>query len=397
VAGELVEALVANGPAGVPEETVAIFLSAAWEGLEQPGGAEVVRLVLDRALPRGPNTPGFMVDLGTLIGERGGWVVAEELAARALALDGSDVEALVLAARCAREGGDLATARRLLERAVDAAPGSFEACLGLVEVALAQGDRDVARHALGQAWARVPAEARALVSLGRASAALGMYGDARAAFTSAIGLDPRDPEPLVRRALAEQRLGRPEAAECDLREAFGRGEGCWAATLLMEQFARSDRVGEVERLLEEAGGPAGVAASLPCLIEPAAAFWEARGEPARAAAYRARAGAAEPPTAAHYAGLAATLATIGVPLVAVQYPGRDLAALRRLVPAEASVVLVDNGADIREAVLREGYEVIFWDHCYGDFGHGTRVGNRIIAENVAAAVRTLALEEGGSG
>jgi hypothetical protein len=50
------------------------------------------------------------------------------------------------------------------------------------------------------------------------------------------------------------------------------------------------------------------------------------------------------------------------------------------------VVVVDNERIFRDALSERPYAEIFWDNCYGDFGHGTRLGNRMLAENVA---RTL--------
>ena len=41
---------------------------------------------------------------------------------------------------------------------------------------------------------------------------------------------------------------------------------------------------------------------------------------------------------------------------------------------------------VREALQQHPYDALFWDHCYGDMGHATRLGNRLLAENVAEAV-----------
>jgi len=43
-------------------------------------------------------------------------------------------------------------------------------------------------------------------------------------------------------------------------------------------------------------------------------------------------------------------------------------------------------ASFQRAVAREGFSQLLMDDCYGDFGHGTARGNRLLAENVAAAI-----------
>ena len=95
---------------------------------------------------------------------------------------------------------------------------------------------------------------------------------------------------------------------------------------------------------------------------------------------------AEPATQHNYLLLSKILQERGIRLVAVQYPGRSLTPLRQLFPPDESVTFVDNEASFHEAISRRGFRALFWDDIYGDFGHGTREGNRIIAENVARVI-----------
>jgi tetratricopeptide (TPR) repeat protein len=123
-------------------------------------------------------------------------------------------------------------------------------------------------------------------------------------------------------------------------------------------------------------------------------FYEHVGRTDKAAEWRrkaaeARRADANPMTRENYARLKRILDENGVRLVAVQYPGRPLADLEAVIDDPDGVVFVDNEADFRQALEESSYDALFGDHCYGDFGHATRKGNRILAENVADAIVTL--------
>jgi len=96
-------------------------------------------------------------------------------------------------------------------------------------------------------------------------------------------------------------------------------------------------------------------------------------------------------TRASYGQMQALLAERGIRLVVVQYPTRPLAPLVELVEWDDDVVFVDNEALFRDALATEPYDALFWDACFGDFGHTTERGSRLLAGNVARTV--LALSE----
>lgn len=92
-----------------------------------------------------------------------------------------------------------------------------------------------------------------------------------------------------------------------------------------------------------------------------------------------------PRTRENYKSLRRMLAARGVPLVAVQYPGRDVETLRRMLDGDQRVAYVDNSF-FRDLVAADGYERYFRDRFAGDFGHLTPEGNCLLARNVARAV-----------
>ncbi len=123
----------------------------------------------------------------------------------------------------------------------------------------------------------------------------------------------------------------------------------------------------------------------------AAAYHRAQGEEGLAKEYERRASQLRQQlqhsmTAKNYQRVQDMLWLRGVKLVAVQYPNRPVEPLETLIKWRPETVIVDNERVFERALLETPYEELFWDRCYGDFGHGTRRGNRLLAENVAQGV-----------
>lgn len=129
-------------------------------------------------------------------------------------------------------------------------------------------------------------------------------------------------------------------------------------------------------------------------------FYEKKGRFADAAPYLQRANDLRverfsPLSRMSYRRMQEMLGERGITLVAVQYPGRPLRALERLIGSGNGVFFVDNEETFRQALADNSYDDIFVDHCYGDFGHATREGNTLLASNVADVIlrQVLGLEK----
>ena len=93
-----------------------------------------------------------------------------------------------------------------------------------------------------------------------------------------------------------------------------------------------------------------------------------------------------PMTMNNYRRMKGILDERDIGLVCVQYPMLSVEPLKRLFASTEGIVFVDNEMSYKRALENGDYGDLFTDNCYGDFGHGTRRGNRILAENVADAI-----------
>ena len=76
----------------------------------------------------------------------------------------------------------------------------------------------------------------------------------------------------------------------------------------------------------------------------------------------------------------------GVKMVCMQYPMRSLEPLKHILDTLEDVRFVDNERSFTQVIAQESYDAYFIDRFAGDFGHATRKGNRLLAENVARVV-----------
>ena len=73
-------------------------------------------------------------------------------------------------------------------------------------------------------------------------------------------------------------------------------------------------------------------------------------------------------------------------LVVVQYPMRSVGPLKKILNGSGDYILVDNEKSFQEAVQDKGYDALFYDRFAGDFGHFTKAGHRLIAQNIARRI-----------
>jgi hypothetical protein len=120
------------------------------------------------------------------------------------------------------------------------------------------------------------------------------------------------------------------------------------------------------------------------------------GDTTRSERYRARADqlcreSYAPTTARSYQQLREILAREHTGLLCLQYAGRSVEPLRRLVGLHPGVWFADTQAELAQARQVHPYSDLFTDTCYGDLGHATALGNGLIAQKVADVIVGLQL------
>lgn len=75
-----------------------------------------------------------------------------------------------------------------------------------------------------------------------------------------------------------------------------------------------------------------------------------------------------------------------IKLIAVQYPLRDPNILKSILDNAGGISYLGNQKNFSEALKKEGYEIYFTDRGFGDFGHLTERGARLLAEGIARSI-----------
>jgi len=72
----------------------------------------------------------------------------------------------------------------------------------------------------------------------------------------------------------------------------------------------------------------------------------------------------------------------GIKLIMMQYPLRESNELEKVFKSKDGIIFVDNKKIFEAAIEKHYYEEYFVDRFGGDFGHCTKKGNKLIAENI---------------
>jgi len=76
----------------------------------------------------------------------------------------------------------------------------------------------------------------------------------------------------------------------------------------------------------------------------------------------------------------------GIQLVSIQYPLLDVKPLKQIFDSPEEIIFIDNKINFKKAIESLGYGEYFKDNFAGDFGHCTKKGNRLLAENIARSI-----------
>ncbi|MFA5362485.1 MAG: tetratricopeptide repeat protein [Candidatus Omnitrophota bacterium] len=82
-----------------------------------------------------------------------------------------------------------------------------------------------------------------------------------------------------------------------------------------------------------------------------------------------------------------------IKLVCVEYPLRSVEPLKRIFSGQEGVIFVDNEIIFKEALKKASYKKYFVDLSSVDFGHGTPLCNKLLAENIAQVILKEAFDK----
>ena len=339
------------------DEPVCAGIDDAWS-LARAGDREGAERAMRDAVQRNPGSAVPGTELGVLLWNTGRADDGEAALRAALRIESTGVDTWVELGELLRQSERLEEAQDAFRRAVAADGSCADAHYGLATALDVREDPD----------------------------------EALAALDRAIELEPTRPGFHVLRGHVLMDRGQDTAAVAAFEAALERmGDETWIngpVDHLVTLHERSGDHAEIVSLYQRvlARRPEDVD-----ILHPAAKYHARRGDEERAAALRAEVARITettycPLTRSSYEELLEMTRSRGILLVAVQYPRHPVEPLARLFDGAPGVVFVDNQASFDEAVAGEGYPALFLDRCYARFGHGTRRGNRLLADNVARVI-----------
>jgi len=93
-----------------------------------------------------------------------------------------------------------------------------------------------------------------------------------------------------------------------------------------------------------------------------------------------------PFTVRNYQDIVDIISSRGIKVICVQYPRRSIEPLKHMLGSSRQVIFVENKENFSKALAGSEYTRYFSDSFAGDFGHCTREGNHLIAQNLAEAI-----------
>ena len=199
-----------------------------------------------------PNDIDTQVKAGTLLGMAGRFEDAKARADKALAVNPTHVDALVLRANAMASLKDLDGALEQMQQALRLDPrAALQTNLGAIEAA--RGNREEAEAAFRSAVQSDPKSAVAQVALGQFLWTAGRQDEAEQAFKAALAAEPANPLPNRWLASLYLRTNRAAEAEPYFRKVAETSEGADATLALADYYLALDRRDDAKRVLEELG------------------------------------------------------------------------------------------------------------------------------------------------
>jgi tetratricopeptide (TPR) repeat protein len=275
------------------------------------------------------------------------------------------------------------------KKAIVLNPNNDGAYAGLGMLYINQGKHLEAEEALKKAITLNPGSDLAYAVLGGLYIDQGRPVEAEAAFKKAIALNPRNDRAYLGLGLFYIDQGRPVEAEEAFKKAIALNPGSdQAYTGLGEFYIGQGKPVEAEEVLKKAIALHPLtrrASEILAVLHGSIGNYIPRKE-CEEGIKRRRGIFYNPITMNNYRRFKQILSRRKVKWVCVQYPMRSIEPLKKMLEVEEGICFVDNEKIFKSAVQREGYREYFIDIFAGDFGHCTKKGNMLLAENITNVI-----------
>jgi tetratricopeptide (TPR) repeat protein len=305
---------------------------------------------------------------------------------------GNDI-AYVESGRLYKQQDKFSEAENSYRKAIEINPLDSSAYIGLGRLYKDYGKFSQAEDCFKKAIELNPKSDHAYIELGRLYEKWGMLSRAEDAYKKALELNPANEVALVELGSLYRDQGELAQAEDLCKRAIEHNPRKFSALCLLGMLYRDQgKLSQAEdsfrRALEL--NPERVSERT---LRAMASLYEEMGKPELAKEYTEKAyhlslgnNSADADTVNSYRKLKEILDRKGIKLVCVQYPMRNVEPLKSIFGKDNGVIFVDNEQVFKEAIKRSGYKEYFIDVFAGDFGHCTRKGNMLLAQNIADVI-----------
>ncbi|MDD5729504.1 MAG: tetratricopeptide repeat protein [Candidatus Omnitrophica bacterium] len=355
---------------------------------------DLVDKMFKQATGLNPYNAQAFIELGESYEEKGEFIKALAAFKKAVELDDKNSKAYVRLAECLEEQEEFSQAIALFQKAMELEPDNAGICVKLGEVYAELDDSSAAERVFKKALELSPHNAAAYIRLGGLYTEQGRVSFAEEMFKKAVEFNPKNIEARLELADFYRQTGNNVHSEEMYKKFLELDPYNYKAYVGLGYvyLGRKD-YGQSEAMFKKAGELRTNLFDDKAFSGLAMLYMEKWGAGSKEykdllhSGVRLRDGELNNPvTGANYLKLKAILDKRGIKLVCVQYPLRSVGLLKEIFKDESAVILVDNEKNFKEALKKSSTTEYFEDMFAGDFGHCTREGNRLIAQNIADVI-----------
>jgi len=311
--------------------------------------------VFKKALAINPNDSSVYIDLGLLYQKQGLYSKAIAIYNSALSINCRNKLAYVELGQCYSDQKMYQKAEEILKKSIIVEPDNYEAYIILAQIYRDQSIKESEQESLLKKVLDInPSYGEAYIQLGWFYKCKLEYQKAEEMFKEAIKLDSKNPVPYIELADCYRKQDKSVAEEILFKNIKGK--------------CTHDRIYGYLAMH-----------SLECGDDKMAQYYFDKANSIRIKYHPES-------TCQNYKRLKSIVERRGIQLVCVQYPMRNVESLKKMFSSIKGIIFVDNEAVFKEAVKQGKYSDYFEDIFAGDFGHGTPLGNKLLAENIANVI-----------